>query len=328
MVLNYQLSIINYQLFCVNVYKSFDEIDFNPDTVLTVGTFDGVHCGHQVIIRKLIETARKDNLRALIITIHPHPQIVLRKDNKEPIFILTSISERLKLFEKFGINDVLIIPFSYEFSLTPPEVFIREYLHKKVGFNKILIGYDHLFGKDRQGNEELLLSLKDELKFEIVKIDPLTEHDLIISSTKIRNELKDKDIELANAMLGYDYFVNGIVVEGDKRGRTIRYPTANLLPDEPAKLMPPDGVYFVKVQIDDRNFFGMGSIGTRPTFKENDPDILEVYIFDFNEDIYGKDISVVFLKFIRSQIKFGNVDDLIVEIKNDEKICREMMKNA
>ena len=311
----------------MKVFHSINDIDFNPNTILTVGTFDGVHRGHQLILNKLQSEAKKSDLRDLVITIHPHPQVVLQREDREPIRLLTSIEERIELFQKFGLSNLLILPFTLEFAQTPPDVFIKDLLFSKVGFSKMLIGYDHMFGKNRSGNFDLLNQLSSSLGFSIEKMDAFTEKDLVISSTKIRHALTDNNIIKANTMLGYNYFVKGVVVRGDMRGRTIGYPTANVAFKDQTKLLPGNGVYIVKVEIPAGNFYGMCNIGTRPTFKDNSITSFEVFIFDFDADIYDQDIKVEFLDFVRKEIKFDSVPKLIEAIKQDEIFCKEKINS-
>ncbi len=315
----------------MKVYKSFDEIRYNPATVLTIGTFDGVHKGHGKILARLKEIADSENLRALVITFHPHPQTVLQRNDRHPVYLLTTIQERLKLFEKYSIENVLIIPFSYEFSQTPPEDFIREYLGIKIGLSKILIGYDHFFGKNREGNLELLQKLGAAMEFGVERINRYSEDDSAISSTKIRNELLARNLDTANFMLGYEYFVEGKVVAGDKRGAKLGIPTANIQSPHPNKLLPANGVYFVSININGSKYHGMANIGTRPTFTDETIRTLEVNIFGFESDIYNKTVTVNFIKFIRQERKFAGIEEFLEQLKADKDQClgymNEIIKN-
>jgi riboflavin kinase/FMN adenylyltransferase len=311
----------------MRIYRSFEEIKYDKKTILTVGTFDGVHKGHKAILRRLINDAEKSGLRDLVMTFHPHPQQVVKRRDKIMIELLTTIDERIELFEKNGISNVLIIPFTYQFSQTPPDVFIREMIVGKVGVSKILIGYDHMFGRNREGDLSLLKAQGERFDFEVEKLDARQEKNLIISSTKIRIALKSKDLQLANELLGYNYSAQGTVIEGDRRGRTIGYLTANIQLDDNAKLLPADGVYFVKVYLDGESYYGMTNIGMRPTFDNDIGRTFETYIFDFDSDIYGKKLKVEFLEFIRDELKFDNIEQLIAQLKKDEEKCRKKIKN-
>jgi riboflavin kinase/FMN adenylyltransferase len=310
----------------MKVYNSFDDIKFEKNTILTVGTFDGVHKGHQQIIGRLLEIAKQENLRPVIVTIHPHPQVVLRKSGTDALHLLTSIEERLTLFENYGIDHTLVIPFSYEFSLTSPEDFVKQYLINKIGMKKILIGYDHLFGKNREGSQELLQKLSKEYDFEVERLDARKDNDLIISSTAIRQHLQNHRIKEAAALLGYSYHLRGKVVVGDRRGNTIGYPTANVRPNEPNKLMPANGVYLVHAKIKNEIVFGMANIGTRPTFTDDIQPTLEVNFFDFDDDIYGKYITVNFLEFLRKEVKFDSLQALLNQLEEDKKNCQQIIK--
>ncbi len=310
----------------MKVYNSFDEIKYDKNTVLTVGTFDGVHKGHQIIIGRLLEIARKEKLRPVLVTIHPHPQIVLRKKGTGALKMLTSIEERLTLFENYGIEHILVIPFSYEFSLTSPEDFVKKFLLEKIGMKKILIGYDHLFGKDREGSKDLLDNLSSEFNFEVERMEARMNNDSIISSTIIRQYLLNHEIKEAASLLGYNYHLRGKVVVGDRRGHTIGYPTANVRPNDPHKLMPANGVYLVHAKIKNQIYYGMANIGTRPTFTDDIMPTLEVNFFDFNEEIYGKYITVNFLEFLRKEVKFDSLEALLNQLEEDKKSCQQRIK--
>lgn len=302
----------------MKVYRHFEGIQRNENTVLTVGTFDGVHKGHQKIINRLLDISKKENLRAVIVTMDPHPQITLQKKNQAPISLLTNINERIEAFHKFGIKEVVVITFSYEFSQTPADEFIREYLYGKIGMKKMLVGYDHMFGKNRQGDGDLLGTLSKELNFEVERLDPLVEQEVIISSTKIRNALTENNIELANDMLGYEYLVQGKVVHGDGRGKTIGVPTANIMLPDRYKLLPGNGVYVVSSIIDGEKYYGMANIGTRPTFTDDTLPTVEVHFFNLDKQIYNMDLSISFLTFLRPEIKFASINELISQINLDK----------
>jgi riboflavin kinase/FMN adenylyltransferase len=308
----------------MNKYFSFDEINHDPRSVLTVGTFDGVHLGHQMILGKLKKIADNDGLRPVLLTLHPHPQIVLQKPDKPPVQLLSTIDERMLLFEKFGLENVLVIPFSKEFSTTSPEEFVVNYLVEKVGVGKILIGFDHLFGKNREGDFELLSRLSGRFDFEIEQLGVIEESNEKISSTKIRKAIHEGRLGEANQMLGYDYFVLGEVIEGEKRGRTIGFPTANIESPSQNKLMPAVGVYFVSSVIEGTQYWGMANMGVRPTFKNDAEPNLEVHFFDFNGDIYGERIPIYFHEFIRNERKFAGIDEIVAQLNKDKEKCLEM----
>jgi len=311
----------------MKVYRDFDEIDFDKNTVLTVGTFDGVHRGHSTILNRLKEISKENSLRTVVLTMEPHPRIVLQKGDKPPISLLTNINERINEFRRQGIENCVVMTFSYEFSQIPAEEFIREYLSKKVGMSKILIGYDHMFGKNRDGDEKLLERLGKELDFEVERIEALGDDEVIISSTKIRTALKENKIEKANEMLGYEYMIQGIVVKGDGRGKLLGFPTANLIPPNLYKLVPGNGVYIVSSTIEDKLYYGLVNIGTRPTFHDQDASTIEVHFLDLDMNLYGKEIYINFHKFIRSEKKFNVPTELVNQIKNDKEFAINYIAN-
>lgn len=303
----------------MKVYRDFSEIEFDKNTVLTLGTFDGVHRGHKKILNQLKEISKNENLRTVVLTMDPHPQIVLQKKDKPPISLLTNINERITEFRRQDIENCVVMTFSFEFSQLPAEKFIREYLCEKIGMSKILVGYDHMFGKDRDGDEKLLERLGAELDFSVERIEAMVDNDVVISSTKIRNAIKAHQIEIANEMLGYDYMVQGTVVKGDGRGKQLGFPTANIIPPNIYKLIPGNGVYIVSSIIDGINYYGMANIGTRPTFHDNNTSTLEVNFFDLDMDLYGKELYINFHKFIRSEKKFNGPTELVNQINKDKE---------
>jgi len=308
----------------MNIYRNFDEIDYKKETVLTVGTFDGVHKGHQLIISRLLDNALKNNWRPVLLTFDPHPQIVLQRDNLKPVKLLTTIEERLELFEKFGLTDILIIPFSKEFAKTTPEDFVENYLIEKIGLSKILIGFDHMFGKNRGGNETLLNSMSKVFHFAIERIDALQKEGEKVSSSKIRESLETNAIKDVNDMLGHNYSVSGDVVPGDGRGRTIGLPTANINYPE-HKHIPTNGVYLVKSVINGMSKYGLANIGTRPTFTNSRNTILEVYFLDFQDDLYGSCLTIEFLDFIRYEQKFKDLDSFLLQIALDKEKAMQLI---
>lgn len=312
----------------IKVFNNIANVEFNQNTILTVGTFDGVHLGHKEILTHLIEESKSKNKRSCIVTFHPHPQHIIQSHSKKNLKLLTSIEERIYLFDKLGIDSTFVIPFNREFSQLGAEEFILDILYKKLGFSDFLIGYDHSFGKNREGNYKLLKSLSEKHNFNVTQIGAKTTDDSqIISSTKIRESLENRDIKLANKMLGWNYFITGIVREGHKRGRTIGFPTANVIPEEVNKLIPRNGVYVVKSTIEGVEYFGMANIGTRPTFLENAQALLEVHFFDLNMDLYGKELRVKFLSYVREEKKFEIIDKLVNQLKDDKQFSLNFLKD-
>jgi riboflavin kinase/FMN adenylyltransferase len=256
----------------------------------------------------------------------PHPQIVLQKKDKPPITLLTNIDERIAEFRKAGIDNCVAVTFSYEFSQIPAEEFIIHNLCEKIGMKKILIGYDHMFGKNRDGDANLLSSLGAELGFEVERIEAMQDHEEIISSTKIRNAIKEHQIEKANEMLGYDYVVQGTVVKGDGRGKLLGFPTANIAPPNLYELIPANGIYIISSVIDGQSYFGLASIGTRPTFYDQKISTIEAYFLDLDKDLYGKVLYLHFHKFIREEEKFDGAEELVIQMQKDKEFAINYIK--
>lgn len=309
----------------IKVYRKIEEIEYNPKTVLTVGTFDGVHIGHNEILSRLI--SYKNEFRTCIVTFHPHPQHVL--GNKSPkLTLLTSIKERIDLFENLGIDSVLVIPFDKSFSYLSARDFISEILYKKLGISKFLIGYDHSFGKNREGKFELLKQMGNELNFEVEQIKAKSDEENIVSSTLIRHKIQNREIEYVKNLLGRFYFVTGIVKEGHQRGRTIGFPTANVIPEDKNKLIPGNGSYVVKSNIEGEEFYGMANIGVRPTFLDNAQPLLEVHFFNLDMNLYGKELKIEFLNFIREEKKFNVLEELVEQLNKDREFSINFLKNV
>lgn len=295
-----------------------DDIIRESNSVVTVGTFDGVHLGHKTLIETVVEKANERRARSVVISFDPHPRDIINP-GAEGIKQLTTIQERREILEETGIDVLLIIPFTRDFSLLSSEDFVKDLVFKKVGVSEFVIGYDHHFGKDRSGTIETVESLGKELGFEAFVVSKKEMGDMKVSSTRIRKELAEfGNVKNAAELLGRDYLLNGIVIHGDKRGRTIGYPTANLKAEHPNKVIPKNGVYAVTVRVSDLWYNGMMNIGQRPTF-DGIQRRLEVNIFDFDEDIYGQTIQVRFKKRLRDEIKFSGIEELKVQLGEDKK---------
>ncbi len=297
----------------------------DAQSIVTVGTFDGVHRGHKEIIKRMQAIAAERGGRVVVVTFDPHPQIVLNKAGREPLKLLSSVNERLKLLAEAQVHSTVVVPFTFEFARTSAESFVRDIIHRFIGIDTFLLGHDHNFGKDREGNEELLRSIGADLGFTVEQVPPLMMDDVKISSTQIRNALKDYRLDVANAMLGYDYALDGIVVEGDGRGRRLGYPTANVEAIEPHKLLPANGVYWVSAFIDNKRVYGMANIGTRPTFTDDTTPRLEVHFFDFTSNLYNRRVVVSFHAFIRREMKFDSIDIFWSQLREDKEKCEELM---
>jgi riboflavin kinase/FMN adenylyltransferase len=285
---------------------------------ITVGTFDGVHRGHQGVISLMRKTADAQGLRVVVVTFDPHPQIVLAKPGREPLALLTTIEERCERLAHVGVDEVVVIPFTHEFAQTPAESFIRQ-LVSTIDVQHFFIGHDHAFGKDRGGNEELLRHLGVELGFDVERIPPLETDGLVVSSTLVRAALKSGDVEAAIAMLGRPYELRGTVVQGDGRGRTLGIPTANIVPTNPHKLMPGNGVYVVSMMIDGSEHVGMANIGVRPTFTNDTAPTLEVHILQFDNDLYNTTLDVQFHARLRGEQKFGSREEFLAQLELDKQ---------
>lgn len=301
----------------MNVYKDVSQLSRKDNTVVTLGTFDGVHRAHRQIIDRVLEISAQNNSRSFIVTFEPHPQEVLKTKTPD-IKLLTSIKERLRLFEKEGIQNVLVINFTEKFSKTTAREFYCDYIYGKIGLSDLVVGYDHLFGRDRQGDFQTLLELAKEFGFNVHKVEEIDVDGMPVSSTRIRQALAEGKIEEANKLLGYEYSFDGIVIEGDKVGRTIGYPTVNLKPVKANKVMPNDGIYCVKVKYNDEVYYGMMYHGLRPTLSEGVKRALEIHIFDFDKTIYGEKLTVSFLTKLREDKKFNSKEELIKQIDEDK----------
>jgi len=300
----------------MRVYNNIDEFSAVKNAVVTIGTFDGVHIGHRKIIAGIKELAESTGGETVILTFFPHPRMILHPED-ESLKLITTIAEKAELLERIGVDHLIITPFSRDFSNQSAESYIRDVLVNKIGTKKIVIGYDHRFGKDRQGGFEDLQRLSPVYGFDVVEIPEQDINEVAISSTRIRNALLSGDIHLANAFLGYPFFITGKVVRGDQIGRQLGYPTANIVVEEKYKLIPCDGIFAVTVIIADQKYKGMAYIGSRPTVNGLTRNI-EVNIFDFNEEIYNQTIRMEFHHYIRGDVKFSSLDELKAQLAQDK----------
>ncbi len=332
-IFNYQLTKLVLQLLDMIVHRDINNLPLFKNAVITIGTFDGVHTGHSQIINQLREEAKNINGESVIITFDPHPRMVV-PSNKSEIKLLNTLSEKIELLQKKDIDHLVVVDFTKKFSEQTAEEYIKDFLTEKFHPHTIIIGYDHHFGKERKGNYKLLEAYAEECNFEVKEIPEHVLNQVAISSTKIREALLKCDIETANKYLGYHYFFEGTVAEGNKIGRTIGYPTANLDLEGEHKLVPGDGIYAVKLSIINSqssinnespgdqtsnivHYKGMMSIGVRPTIGESERTI-EVNIFDFDKDIYGETVRVYLNKYLREEKKFSGLEELKNAIANDK----------
>tara|TARA_Y100000589_G_C27191779_1_gene645088 strand:+ start:1761 stop:2663 length:903 start_codon:yes stop_codon:yes gene_type:complete len=284
------------------------------EKILTIGTYDGVHIGHQKILKRVVALAQKEELVPTVLTLFPHPRMVLQKD--DTIKLLNTIDERIELLKTIGIEKVIVKEFTKEFANLSAKDYVEQILVKELNTKQIVIGYDHHFGKNRSANIDDLKIFAKEFNFKVEEISAQEIEDVTVSSTKIRKALNNGHIEIANAYLGYNYFISGEVVKGKGIGRTLDYPTANIHIKESYKLIPRDGVYVVKSVIDNTTVFGMMNIGTNPTVSGKSRSI-EVHFFNFDKDIYGKNLKIEFLHWLRSEQKFESLEALKKQLNID-----------
>ncbi len=308
--------------------KIFDDVNNIPpfkNAVLTIGTFDGVHKGHQKIIAQLIDEAKKIDGETVIITFYPHPRQVIKPDSK--IEFLNDLKEKATLLEAAGVDNLVVINFNESFANLTAEEYINDFLIKTFNPRKIVIGYDHRFGKGRTGDYTLLEKAGTINGFEVLELSAQLLDQITISSTKIRNALYEGDISLTNNLLGYIFSFYGKVVEGNKLGRTIGFPTANILLDNEEKIIPLNGVYAVQVIVNQLIYNGMMNIGFRPTV-DGKKRTIEVNIFNFDQDIYGESIVVKLLHYIRPEVKFNGVDALKEQLNKDRIAVKELLEKG
>jgi riboflavin kinase/FMN adenylyltransferase len=286
----------------------------NSAAVVTIGTFDGVHIGHQKILSKVVKIARLNNCAPLVLTLFPHPRMVLQKDDS--IKLLNTIDERIAILKSHGIEEVIVKEFTKKFANLTAKDYVKSILVEELKASIIVIGYDHHFGKNRSANINDLKSFAKTYNFKVKEISAQDIKDVTVSSTKIRNALTSGQVDLANLFLGYNYFITGTVIKGKGLGRTLDFPTANIEIKESYKLIPHDGVYVVKSEINDEIIYGMMNIGSNPTVDGKSRSI-EVHFFNFNENIYNNTLKIEFLKRIRSEQKFKNLNALKNQLQKD-----------
>jgi riboflavin kinase/FMN adenylyltransferase len=293
----------------------------NP--VVTIGTFDGVHLGHQKIIEQLNLEADKIGGESVLLTFDPHPRIVLFPEN-HGVKLIQTLDEKFQVLKKSNLKNVVLLPFTKEFSELSAIDFVEQILVGCLKAKKVVIGYDHQFGHNREGNIQFLKDVSEKYGFEVLEISAKSIDEINISSTKIRDSLLRGDVETAKLFLSRPYEISGAIVKGNQLGRTLGFPTANIEVDSDLKLIPMNGVYAVRVKINDELYFGVMNIGNNPTVNSSNHKCLEVYIFDFNKEIYGNSITLFFDKYLRNEQKFANLDELKKAISNDQVICRQL----
>ena len=308
------------------IIKTLGEINHDNNTVVTLGTFDGFHLGHQQIIRSVLEKTRMYGSRNVLITFDPHPRKIV--STKNHIKLLSTLNEKIEILTKLGIENLFVINFTKEFSQQSPEQFVTRYLVKGIGLREIVIGYDHHFGKGRGGNFDLLSSLGEKYDFVITPVEEYRVGEETVSSTKIRNALLEGNVLKANKMLGRPYSFTGKVVRGDGRGKQLGYPTANLKIENEDKLIPAIGIYAAECSIKGKWYNALLSIGSRPTFSTDGKVVPEIYILDFDKDIYNEELQIKLIQRIRGEEKFNSAEELIEQMDKDKLAGLKIFKEV
>lgn len=309
----------------MNIFYSTHNIDIQKP-VLTVGTFDGLHAGHMLLLNRLKNKAKEIGGQSVVFSFNPHPRQVLSPSSAS-LKLLNTIDEKILLLEKAGIDNVIIFPFSKEFAKLDSCSFIEDILYKQLKVSHLVVGYDHHFGRDRQGDVEKLKTCAKPFGFDVERVEALQINNQKVSSTVIRNLLTQGSIKNANEYLTYNYFITGKVMHGKQIGRKIGFPTANIFVEDKFKLIPKNGVYAVEIIVDGKLKNGMLNIGTKPTVNENQEIFIEVYIFDFHEDIYSKYLQINFIEYIRSEKKFDSIIDLKFQIEKDSQTIQNLFNS-
>ena len=304
--------------------QSISKYDEKHPVAITIGTFDGVHIGHRKILEKVINRAKNSNLKSAVLTFFPHPRMVLQKDAN--IKLLNTIDEKKTILEKMGLDILVIHPFTKEFSRLSATEFVRDLLVNKLKSKNVIIGYDHRFGRNRNANITDLIAFGNVLDFSVEEIPAQEIDEVSVSSTKIRKALENGDIETANAYLGYEYMLTGTVKKGKGLGRKIQFPTANVHIEEAYKLIPKNGSYIIKSHIEGAEVFGMMNIGYNPTVNGTEKTI-EVHFFDFDKDLYNKNLQIDLLSRLRDEQKFDSLEDLKIQLARDKEKSLQFISN-
>lgn len=305
-------------------HKGANSFTNEKQTVVTIGTFDGVHVGHRKIIERLVNSAKANNLDSVVLTFFPHPRMVLQKESG--ILLINTIDERKQLLEKTGIDHLVVHPFTHQFSRLTALEFVRDILVNRLKAKKIIIGYDHRFGRNRTADINDLKRFGEEFGFEVEEINQQDVEEVAVSSTKIRNALQEGRVERANMYLQHPFSLTGEIVKGRGIGKELGFPTANLEVKEDYKLIPKNGVYVIRTNIEGQRVYGMMNIGTNPTVGGKEKTI-ESYFFDLNKDLYGQILQIELLVRIRDEKKFGSIEDLKVAMKQDQAFSKEYLKD-
>jgi riboflavin kinase/FMN adenylyltransferase len=308
----------------VEVVRNIQRISKDVNSIVTVGVFDGVHIAHSEILKRMKKEKEITGSRTVVVTFDPHPQEILKPGEK--FQILTTIDERIELLSEYEPDVVLVVNFTPDFANITAEEFCREIMMGKIGLRKVIVGYNHAFGRNREGNPERLMEFAQKYDFEVELLPQFVVEGVPVSSSKIRSILNEGNVKLASKLLGRYYFINGVVVKGSGRGKALGIPTANIEPNSRRKLIPKNGVYVVRVTLDRKNYFGVMNIGYRPTFELDSERVMEVHILDFNEEIYFKHIKVEFIDRLRDEMKFSSPVELLRQIEVDKTTAIELIE--
>ena len=306
----------------MRIYHSIEDFPSDVKTIVTIGTFDGVHKGHQIIINRINEIAKKQALESVVLTFDPHPRHVIYPDDQE-LRLIHTLEEKIEALRKTGVQNLVLHKFTKEFSRTESVNFIRDFLVTKLNMKYMVVGFDHHFGKNRQGTFDNLIELSDAYGFKIEKIKPQNIGEVTISSTKIRNAILEGDCKKANTYLSANFSITGKVVQGNKIGSSIGYPTANIEIENQWKILPKNGVYAVKILLKNQQYFGMLNLGNRPSISD-DSFAIEVHLFDFNATIYNEELKIEFIQRIRDEQQFSDLEKLKSQLKIDAINCKQI----
>ena len=306
----------------MRIYHSIEDFPSDVKTIVTIGTFDGVHKGHQIIINRINEIAKKQALESVVLTFDPHPRHVIYPDDQE-LRLIHTLEEKIEALSKTGVQNLVLHKFTKEFSRTESVNFIRDFLVTKLNMKYMVVGFDHHFGKNRQGTFDNLIELSDAYGFKIEKIKPQNIGEVTISSTKIRNAILEGDCKKANTYLSANFSITGKVVQGNKIGSSIGYPTANIEIENQWKILPKNGVYAVKILLKNQQYFGMLNLGNRPSISD-DSFAIEVHLFDFNATIYNEELKIEFIQRIRDEQQFSDLEKLKSQLKIDAINCKQI----
>ncbi len=301
---------------------SLEDIAFNPGSIVTVGTFDGLHIAHRKILNTLVEKSRAFGSRSVLITFKPHPQEII---GKKKVQLLLTEEERVQMISDAGIDEICLLKFDRDFSLVTAEDFLIKMIYEKVGLHELVLGYNHTFGRGAQGTVEFARKVGAKIGFGVDYIEAVLIDGEKVSSSTIRRQIQNGNLQLANKMLGRPHSLEGYVIRGDQRGRLLGYPTANLKLVDDRLLIPSFGVYIVEASVEGNKLTGLASIGVRPTFEEEGAPTVEVWISDFDRDIYGKRIKVAFIHRLRDEMKFGSAEQLIAQMDEDKRMMNEFL---